>query len=179
MSWWGEKVGTTPAAPTPPPPRFDPNLMPGGTGQNHEQAMQHYLARQQQQQTAPGYTQPSPQPVQEFVPNTNDPTKVSEVLPIWQWQGNMKDGAARNNVGGCPNCGGPRYLVPRGNGTTVLNEKTGQMVAAAPSCMDCGFPREQGALGYQATVTVAGKGTAARQGAEPALIPGSQKVWSH
>jgi hypothetical protein len=106
------------------------------------------------------------QPAQEFVPNTTDPTKMSEVLPIWQWQGNVKGGLGESmTTGDCPACGSARFFS-RTNGGGVMNANTGVTYYPKPECADCGYPNEQGSLGVSAQAT--GSALPSRQGAAPA-----------
>jgi hypothetical protein len=95
---------------------------------------------------------------------------MSDVVPIWNWKGNLKGGAGETEkVGSCPQCGSPRFFS-RANGGTVMNSNTGQMCAPKPECMECGYPNEQGALGYQhaGAIKVVEGAVAARQGKAPA-----------
>lgn len=149
MTWWANKVGA-------PAQRQAPQRPPVAPPQGGYPV----APPTQYQQQAP------PQEQQEFAPNTTDPTKVSDVLPIWQWQGNERGGLGESRkVGNCPSCNSPRFFS-RANGAGVLNHNTGQTYYPQPECADCGYPREQGSLGV-ASSTV-GASLPARQGAAPA-----------
>ena len=171
-SYWAKKLGTPPpAAPPQPVQRYSPEVLPrgvGGDSQSIQRAVNDYVARrpgQPQQQPTPGY-QP---PAQEFVANTTNPTHVSDVLPIWQWQGSAKGGAGETQrVGACPECGSNNYFS-RSSGA-VFNINSGKQVMPAPECFECGYPRQQGALGQ---AHVEGPAMAARQGASPGMPAGS------
>lgn len=90
---------------------------------------------------------------EEFVPNTTDPQKVADVLPIWQWGGNPRGGAGETaTTGDCPNCGSPRFFSKRQGGVTTANG----VVYPNPECMDCGYPREQGQLGVASAIIAGG-----------------------
>lgn len=153
MGFWDKKLGNAGPAPR---PAFDPGIMPG---------------RQPQYQQPPQYQAPVQQgpdaSYEGFVPNTTDPTKMSDVLPIWGYHGNPKGGAGETAVlGNCPNCSSPRFFSRRDGG--VFNSNTGQHVAPAPECFECGFPRIQGALGVSLPAQAAvGPTSAARQGYAP------------
>lgn len=197
MGFWDKALGT---GPTPQPP-YNPNL-PRRPEQQHLQQPQF-----QPQAPPPGYQQPQPYqnppqyqaPVQgapdpayaDFVPNTVDPSKMSEVLPIWGWHGNQKydhqgnpmGGAAESQASGnCPHCGSVQYFSRHNGespGSSAGVTTANGVVYPAPECFECGYPRIQGNLaappGQQGPVTVVGTG-AARQGARPAMPPGSLRL---
>lgn len=148
MAWdWNKKLGTP--APAPPTPSPHAQNLPRGMGLDHGRTIEHYMDnRGQAAPTAP--YQPPPPPEQEWQPNTNDPTKVGEVLPIWQWKGDQRKGAASEGLGPCPGCGGPRYVQGKTGGHMM---RDGQTAYPAPTCFDCGYPNEQGVLAGAATAS--------------------------
>lgn len=170
MGWdWGKKLGGAPTA-LPPVNQPNPNL-PRGMGVDHGRVIQHYMDNR----TPQGYQQPWEQQVvtqasaEPWQPkSSSEATKMSEVIPIWQWKGDQRKGAASEGLGGCPNCGGPRYI--QGKTGSVMNEKTGVIAYPQPTCFDCGYPNEQGMVGG-ASVT-SGPAHAARA-ADAAPPPGS------
>lgn len=165
MGWdWGKKLGGEAPAPVPAP--YGPGVMPRGMGNgDHAQVIDHYLGGQQFRQ--PSY-QAQPLTPEPWRQNNNDPTKVSEVLPIWQWQGNPRGGAKETaELGSCPNCGSPRFFS-RSNGNSVTTNHG--VFYPAPECYDCGYPREQGILAGSAAKS--GPAQAAR-GADAPPPPGS------
>lgn len=162
MGWWDDKLNggnQAPLRPSPyaaPPQPVQPPQAPAGY-----YPPQPFGAPNQQQ----GYLPPQPPQPQPFVPNTVDPTKVGEVLPIWHWQGNQNGGAGETaTVGNCPDCGSTRYFSRRNAGRM---NKDGVMVAPAPECFECGYPRQQGNIDVSATVVGAARGS--RQGDTPPL----------
>jgi hypothetical protein len=165
MGWdWGKKLGGAPAAP-PAPAYGNPNL-PRGMGVDHGRAIEHYM----ENRTPQGYQQPweQQQAIQReqeqwVQKSSSEATKMSEVLPIWQWGGNKK-GAASEGLGPCPGCGGPRYV--QGKYGSVMNEKTGVVAYPFPTCWDCGYPNEQGMVGGAAVTS--GPAQAARASEAPA-----------
>lgn len=169
MSFWGEKLGTAP----PPPPRqvVNPNYVPRGmdaTDQGMQRAVNDYVSRLPGQTMAPQqYQQQVPVAMQQqWQPNPQG-DKVGDVLPIWQWQG--KEGAAETaKTGNCPNCNSTNYFS-RSSGS-VINTQSGTQATPAPECFECGYPRQQGALGM---AHVEGPAMASRQGATPNAPQGS------
>jgi hypothetical protein len=167
-SFWGEKLGTAP----PPPPRqvFNPNYVPRGMGsddQSMQRAVNDYVSRLPGQQMNPQPPPPAAMQGAQWQANSTNPTHVSDVLPIWQWQG--KEGAAETaRIGVCPHCGSTNYFS-RSSGT-VINTNSGTSAAPAPECFECGYPRTQGVLG---SAHIEGPSLAARQGSSPSAPMGS------
>lgn len=176
MSFWGNKLG--PTAPPPPPapgPQYAPGVVPSGIPTDpgaQQRAVNDYVSRLPGHQYA---QQQAPAP-QAFVQGAQwqpksaaeNPTNVSDVLPIWHWQGNPQGGAKDSaTLGNCPHCGSTNYFS-RAAGGAVVNTSTGQMVAPTPECFECGYPRQQGALGQ---AHIEGPAMAARQGEKPSFAP--------
>ena len=170
MSFWGEKLG--PAPPAAPRQVVNPNYVPRGmdaTDQGMQRAVNDYVSRlpgQQynQQQVAPQV--PSAMAGSQWQPNPNG-DKVSDVLPIWQWQGN--EGAQETaKIGNCPHCGSTNYFS-RSTGS-VINTQSGTSASPRPECFECGYPNSQGMLG---SAHVEGPAMASRQGATPNAPQGS------
>jgi hypothetical protein len=163
VGWWADKLNGDNQAPL----RPSPYAVPAGQATQAPPGYyppQPFGAPNQQQ----GYLPPQPQVEQPFVPNTVDPTKVGEVIPIWHWTGNQSGGAGETaTVGNCPSCGSTRYFSRR-NGGGQMN-KDGQIVPPAPECFECGYPKEQGNLGMPTQLT--GATAPSRQGDTPP--PGS------
>lgn len=160
MSYWGKKLGAPPPPP-PPQPRYAPNDLPRGMGQDIQRAVNDYVARLPGTQYAPQVQQPQ----QQWQPKSaaENPKDVADVLPIWHWQGDQRAGAGETaKMGACPNCGSNNYFS-RSTGS-VINTQSGQSAAPAPECFECGFPRQQGALG---SAHIEGPSMAARQGQSP------------
>jgi len=168
MAWdWGKKLGGQPAPPPSPPSPYGPAVLPRGMGVNHGDVIDHYMASRGQVAPQDPYRTVVTQAPQEWQPVTDgSASKVGEVLPIWQWQGDPR-GAASEHLGGCPHCGGPRYIQGKTGGRMM---KDGSMAYPAPTCFDCGYPNEQGILAGAATTS--GPAMAAR-GAEAAAPPNS------
>lgn len=146
-SWWANKLGTSQT-----PPRQSP-FAPAP-----QQTVAAPVWPQQPQQQPPA-------PQEEFVPNEQNPTKVSEVLPIWQWKGNPR-GAAGDVTGNCPGCGSPRFFSRRSGAITTANG----VVYPAPECADCGYPRDQGEIGIPSQVLDGGKAPSAEAPAPPGTL---------
>jgi hypothetical protein len=155
-NWWAKKLG----APSPPPP-VNPNL-PTGLGFQRPQSVQHYIDQRGGPLASPAA------PTAEWHQNLQDPTKMSEVLPIWHWQGNPRGGAGETaRTGNCPGCGSPRYFSLQTPETGKMNRE-GQMVYPTPECADCGYPKQQGSLA--AGVRSSGAAVVARQAEAPAPV---------
>ena len=179
MSFWGNKLGA-PAPPAQPQPRYGPDVLPrgvGGDSQSMQRAVNDYVSR------LPGSTYAPPASVgvqqqQTWQPKSaaENPTNVADVLPIWQWSGDPRGGAGETaKIGACPNCHSNNYFS-RSTGS-VVNTQSGQMVAPAPECFECGYPRTQGGLSGASNTT--GPAMAARQGATPAPPPGTVGTVAH
>jgi hypothetical protein len=169
-SFWGNKLGTT--APPPPQPVINPNYLPrgmGNTDQSRQRAVNDYASRMPGQYQAPQAPPPAaPLQGSQWQQNTTDPTRVAEVLPIWQWQG--KEGAAETaRIGNCPSCGSTNFFS-RSSGT-VINTNSGTAASPAPECFECGYPRNQGIIA--GTASTSDPAMAARQGAAPSAPLGS------
>jgi hypothetical protein len=151
---------------------YGPNTLPqgmGGTDQSRQRAVNDYVSRMPGAQYQAQVQAPQAPVMQgsQWQQNTTNPTNVADVLPIWQWQG--KEGAAETaRIGTCPNCHSTNYFA-RSSGT-VINTNNGTSAAPAPECFECGYPRQQGALGQ---AHVEGPAMASRQGASPSAPMGS------
>lgn len=181
MSFWGNKLG--PVAPPPPQQqpqqRYGSDVLPRGMGggtNDMQRAVNDYVSRLPGQAMAPPGTLPTQFGVQQpqgWQPKSaaENPSNVSDVLPIWHWQGDPRGGAGETaTLGPCPHCGSNNYFSRSSGMGNVVNTQTGAMVPPTPECFECGYPRLQGQLG---TATVTGPAHAARQGAAPAPAPGT------
>jgi hypothetical protein len=168
MSFWGNKLGSAP--PPAPQQRYGSDVLPRGMGsdqQSVQRAVNDYVSRLPGQQYAPNPVS-TPLTGTQWQPKSaaENPQNVSDVLPIWHWQG--KEGAAETQrIGACPNCHSNNYFS-RSTGSQI-NTNTGQMVPPAPECFECGYPRQQGALAGSAAIE--GPAAAARQGNAPTMAP--------
>lgn len=101
--------------------------------------------------TANAVTTYSDDPYADFVPSP-DPSKMSEVWPLWKWRGNPRGGARDTaQLGNCPNCHGTRYFSRVGpDGSGRVTRSDGVTMDPAPECFECGYPRNQGSLGVPA-----------------------------
>ena len=177
MGFWDKKLGPMAPPPPAPPARYAPNDVPRGMGNDaaaQQRAVNDYVSRlpgqQYQQQVAPqAFVQGA-----QWQPKSaaENPTNVSDVLPIWHWQGNPQGGAKDTaTLGNCPHCG-PSNFFSRSNGMGTLNQNTGMMVHPAPECFECGYPRnEQGLISGSAAIE--GPAMAARQGTNPMAPDGT------
>lgn len=151
--WWGEKLrGNQPA---PQRQSFGAPIV---------QSQQFYP---QQPQPQPGPPQPAPGPESYVPPEPGDPYGYHKTM--WQWQGNPNGGAGETQkVGNCPSCGSSRFFS-RQSPETGITTANGT-VYPSPECAECGYPRQQGALGVSAKAV--GNAIPARQG-ESLSPPGS------
>lgn len=156
MSFWAKKLGPGAGEQqrgiSPQRSSIPAHLLPQG------------LSRPQQPSYAPAMPQPPAAPYEGWQPSA-DPHWVGEMLPIWQWQGNPRGGAAETEL--CPDCGSSNYFS---RASEAKINQYGQRVLPAPECFNCGYPRQQLALGPAA---VSGAAQASRQGQAPAAPPGS------
>lgn len=154
-NWWAGKVGSASRSGV-----ANPNY-PTGVGLDRQTAVHHYA-----QQIGSPLAQPEPDGA---IPGAYGETIFDRAAQAGiRSQGDPMGGARETaQTGNCPGCGSTRYFSRQSAATGVMTSSG--TVYPAPECLDCGYPRQQGALGVSAPST--GPLLPARQGAAPP--PGS------
>lgn len=118
----------------------------------------------------PGYPQPGPQQYQAPMPTEVD-EQGRPVIRAMEAAAHYQGGEGNKQTGTCPECG-EQSLVPRtvGNEGKKLNTQTGQFVAPAPECSNCGY---NGLFTQMGSTGGAGSAAGIKVTGTPRLAPGA------